>query len=104
MFGRGVIFTALAAYLAVVGCVVWPSGPSSPSAYDDAGDYGGGYDTPRNTPNGGNHLAGSARTRPPRTSFRGPKYAGLPYRGVAMQIQRVDLMAEYERGIDEVAA
>lgn len=93
MMGRGVIFVALATYLAVVGCVVWP-GSSAVRGTNDAPDAEGGAE------------AGSLSIPvTPRPSLADrPKLTGLPYRGVAMQLQRIDLIDEYKKGIDEIAA
>ena len=77
MKGRLLIGCAAAVYLAVVGCVVWPTG------------------TAANRP-------GSAGAQP--AGARHVKLDGLPLRGVAIQIQQVGLMEPYKRAIDEIAA
>jgi hypothetical protein len=84
MWSKGLIFTALAVYLCVVGCAVWPPEPlGAGAAADDDGDRNG-------------------RSSPP--AYRVQKLVGLPYRGVAMQIQRVQELEAYEKSIDQVAA
>jgi hypothetical protein len=86
MWSKGLIFTALAVYLGVVGCAVWPPESAKSGGYgvSGAGDDGGGD------------------TSPP--SYRTQKLTGLPYRGVAMQIQSMHSLDEYHKSIDEVAA
>jgi hypothetical protein len=90
MITRIIILTALALYLAALGCVVVDRD-------DTAGPRPVGVsmaDTlhPSKTP---------APNIPP-----GPLHvvAGLPYRGVVLQIQRVDWMDKYKQGIDQIAA
>jgi len=79
MLGRGIILTAVAVYIVVLGCIMWPT------------------ESPRGkTPEEGAALP--AGTQAP------PNLAGLPYRGVAMQIQRVDWVEQYKKNIDEIAA
>jgi hypothetical protein len=78
MKGRILIGVALATYLAVVGCVVWPSG----SAAVRTGDGQESADA---------HL--------PRA-----KLEGLPLRGVAVQLQDVHQMEPYLKALDEIAA
>lgn len=85
MLGRVTIFAAAVLYLAVIGCVVLPAGSGDSGSYSssdfmDDGDGG-----------------------PPVPVVRA-KLKGLPYRGVAMQIQKVDKIGEYKKGIDEAAA
>jgi hypothetical protein len=75
MSGRWIVVGALACYALVMGCVVLTNNSSSA---DSAGGAGGHY---RST------------TVP----------AGLPYRGIAMQIQRVDWIDKYEQSMDEIA-
>ncbi len=88
MAGRIVIFIALAAYLGVMGCVIFPPG---------------GLAAPR-----GNISANGAATSDDETPSRPAGLAapleGLPYRGVAMQVQQSGDTAPYEKNIDEIAA
>jgi hypothetical protein len=77
MKGRLLIGVALAMYLAVVGCVVWPSG----SAAVKTGE------------------AESAESHLPRA-----KLEGLPLRGVAVQLQEVRNIEPYFKALDEIAA
>jgi hypothetical protein len=74
MLGRWIVFGALASYALVVGCVMLSGNGSSSAGGTSAGHY-------------------HSTTVP----------AGLPYRGIAMQIQRVDWIDQYEKSIDEVA-
>ena len=73
MSPRRIVFLAVALYLLVLGCVMLPNGTSARS--------------PDST-----RAAGAITT-----------VAGLPYRGVGMQIQRVDWIDKYEKSIDQVA-
>jgi hypothetical protein len=74
MKGRlAVVGVAFFIYLVGLGCVVWPNSSS-----------GGG-------------TAGAAHYH----STNIPK--GLPYRGIAIQIQRVDWIDQYEKSIDDIA-
>jgi hypothetical protein len=75
----GLIITAAVVYLAVLGCVIFP-----------AQSTGG-------TPNG-------SESRPFRALNTGAPLTGLPYKGIAMQIQRTDWMEEYKKSVDEIAA
>jgi hypothetical protein len=75
MMGRWIVIGAVACYALVVGCVILSgNGSGSDTAYK-ADHY-------------------HSTTVP----------AGLPYRGVAMQIQRVDWIDKYEQSMDEIAA
>jgi hypothetical protein len=76
MVGRWIVVGALASYALVVGCVMLTGNGSASGGAD--GTAAGHY---RST------------TVP----------AGLPYRGIAMQIQRVDWIDQYEKSIDEIA-
>jgi hypothetical protein len=87
MWSKGLIFTALAVYLGVVGCAVWP--PEGGKAH--AGESGPGG-------------VGSVKDDGGPPVYRTQKLTGLPYRGVAMQVQHVDMIDAYEKSIDEVAA
>src|SRR5688572_33346531 len=78
MSGRGIIGSAVALYLLVLGCVLWPdqsSGEKAPTA------------------------------NPARLASMTPAGAKdvLPLRGVALQIQRVDWVGKYKKSIDEIA-
>ncbi len=73
MYRKGLIWTAIVVYLGVVlGCVLQPN---HSSANDD-----------------------SDNAPPPHLA----KLEGLPFRGVAMQIQRVDWIEQYKKSIDEI--
>jgi len=69
----GLIIAAATVYLAVLGCVIFPS-----------------------QSNGKSPPFENAATHAPLT--------GLPYKGIALQIQRVDWIDEYKKSIDEIAA
>lgn len=69
----GLIIAAATVYLAVLGCVIFPS-----------------------QSNGKAPPFENAATHAPLT--------GLPYKGIALQIQRVDWIEEYKKSIDEIAA
>src|SRR5438132_646941 len=90
MLSRGLIGAAVAVYLIVLGCVMMPS--DAPAKKLSVAS-----ETPESTDqqpaaNGGAVLPD-------------PKFAGaLPYKGAAMQIQRVDWIDKYKQGIDEIAA
>ena len=73
MTGRWIVGGAIACYALVLGCVVWPGK--------------GGTDSRVTT----RHYHSS--TMP----------GGLPYRGIALQIQRVDWIDQYEKCMDEIA-
>ena len=77
MLRRGIIGAALVIYLIVLGCVLIPGETSGKKLSTEA---------PRgHAPNG--------------------KFAdALPYKGAAMQIQRVDWIDKYKKSIDEIAA
>jgi hypothetical protein len=90
MIGRGVIFTAIAVYLAVVlGCVL--NGPSElaaqkPGQFTATGD--------------GGDFAPAANQRTIQYNTRPVQ---LPLRGIGMQIHRVDWIPEYKRSVDRIA-
>jgi hypothetical protein len=98
MAGRAIIVAALAAYLGVVGCIVWPNAGSAaaPRSRDDLDD--GDY-APGPTDRAGRR---TGPTEPP--PLRLAPMDGLPYRGVVIQVGRVDDLSGYERCIDEIAA
>lgn len=99
MTGRAIIVAAVAAYLGVVGCVIWPQGGSaaSPGSRDDAEDVGfrTQSDGDRSGTAGGDVVTASPRLAP---------MDGLPYRGVAIQVGRVDDLSGYKECIDEIGA
>jgi len=78
MTGKVFIGLAVVCYLAAVGCVLAPNGSGNSSVFAGA--------KPRT----------SSTNRVPINS------ADLPYRGVAMQLQRVDWTDEYKKSIDEI--
>src|SRR6185503_4651471 len=83
MLSRGLIGAAFAVYLIVLGCVMMPS--DAPAKKLSASGTSAETTEVQIAPN--------------------PKFAGaLPYRGGAMQIQRVDWIEKYKQGIDEIAA
>ena len=86
--GRWIIFAAIAVYLGVVGCVVWPGSGSAAARRDGETLDTSGYDRD-----------GGFRA-PPLTA----PLEGLPYRGVVMQVGRVADLSGYERSIDEIAS
>ncbi len=75
MSGRPIIVVAVLIYLCAVGCALWPSDSQAKNPSD------------------------STRV----SSFPIAVPAGLPYRGVGMQIQRVDWIDKYEHSIDQIA-
>src|SRR6185503_13778544 len=77
----GLIITAAAAYLAILGCVIFPS------------------QTTGKTANG----AAPGASGPFRNVVTNQPLTGLPYKGVAVQIQRVDWTDEYKKCLDEIA-
>lgn len=79
MFRRGIIITAIVVYMAVMlGCVFTAPADDAPDAL-----YG----------------------KRPQTRLAASRVAGLPFRGAAMQLQRVDwIETEYRKSIDEIAA
>jgi hypothetical protein len=88
VIGRIVIFVALAAYLAVMGCVIWPGAGSV------ASPRGRATDAEYDDHDGGAYTA----------SLAGPM-EGLPYRGVAMQVQQIGPdFSPYHKNVDEIAA
>jgi hypothetical protein len=75
----GLIITAAAVYAIVLGCVLFPS------------------ESTAKNPNGTDAI-------PFKPAINGAPLTGLPYRGVAIQIQRTDWIEEYKKSIDEIAA
>ena len=86
MWSKSLIFPALGVYLIVVVCAVWP--PESTRAGSATG--------------GTSNDDGGADPSPP--VYRTKKLTGLPYRGVAMQIQSMHPLESYHKNIDEIAA
>jgi hypothetical protein len=86
MSGRIIIVSALLVYLCVMGCVIWPGAGSmaSPrSSSDDSEDW-------HSTANANGPLV---------------PMEGLPYRGVAMQVQQIGAdFSPYHKNVDEIAA
>ena len=81
MLGRGIIGTAVIVYAVVLGCVLWPDRATGERA--------------------------SASEPPPQVNGHAGAAVGkgvLPFRGAAMQLQRVDWSEEYKKSIDEIAA
>jgi hypothetical protein len=77
MLRRLLIFAAIAVYFGVFACCLWPTRQTvSPSA-----SYG-------------------SQT----TASASHSVAGLPYRSIGIQIQRMDWMDQYKKSIDEIAA
>jgi len=74
----GLIITAVVVYLAVLGCVIFPAQSRG------------------KTPGGGD-------SGPFRAMSTGAPLTGLPYKGVAMLIERTDWIEEYKKSIDEIA-
>ena len=87
MLSRGLIGAAFVVYLIVLGCVMMPSdAPAKKLSAAGSPDSTSAEPTEVHLP-------------------ANPKFAGaLPYRGAAMQIQRVDWIDKYKKGIDEIAA
>ncbi len=83
MFGRTLIFTALAVYALTLGCVMWPRGGNGGEPGLQSGTTSAVHVA------GGGALAGSRLE--------------LPYRGAAIQIQRVDWIDRYKHSVDEIA-
>jgi hypothetical protein len=105
MLGRWVIIAAVATYLAAVGCVVWSPAP----AVNFGEESNGARERPAPPPTGPGEspatttpLLNASVPGAPRPADR-PRLSGLPYRGVAMQVQRIDLIDQYEKSIDEIA-
>src|SRR5688500_13620431 len=83
MLGRGVILATVAIYVIVLGCVMLPSeSPAKKLSTNGSGD---------------------STERGPRGRDRAWS-AALPYKGAAMQIQRVDWIDKYKQSMDEIAA
>jgi hypothetical protein len=78
--GAVVIIAALICYLVAVGCAIWPADSAVVKQ------------------------TGSAIEVENSSPAPAAKYDGLPYRGVVLQVQRIDSPAVYEKAIDEIAA
>lgn len=76
----GLIITAVTAYVAILGCVIFPTQGGSKSGVNG--------EAPPNF----------------RVVTTGAPLAGLPYKGVAMQLQRIDWIDKYKESLDKVAA
>jgi hypothetical protein len=74
----GLIITAAAVYLGVLGCVIFPAQSTG------------------KPPNG-------TEGQPYRSMTTGAPLTGLPYKGVAMLIERTDWVEEYKKSVDEIA-
>jgi hypothetical protein len=79
MLGRGIIGAAIVVYLIVLGCVMLPGEAPAKKLSNESIDA---------KPKGAT----------------GAWLKGLPYKGAAMQIQRVDWIDKYEKSMDEIAA
>jgi hypothetical protein len=77
-----IVATAVACYLAVAGCSEWPAASRADATQTGAAEPG--------------DVAAVTTTR--------PALNGMPFRGVGMQIQRVDWLDRYKQSIDEIAA
>src|SRR5689334_10615796 len=87
MLSRGLIGAAIAAYLIVLGCVMLPSDATGRNAKKMSFEPG--------SPGEPAEVRVAAD----------PKFAGaLPFKGAAMQIQRVDWIDKYKHSMDEIAA
>src|SRR6185437_15691784 len=77
--GAIVVLTASAMYLAALGCAMWPFGATSGKTVGVAeGD--------------------------PVYSVPSAKLDGLPYRGMVLQVQRIDSPDVYQKAIDDIVA
>jgi hypothetical protein len=85
MLGRGLIGVAVIVYLVVLGCVMMPSDAPAKKASSES----------RNSTD-------SNEARP--VGSNAGLTAAMPYKGAAMQIQRVDWIDKYKTSIDEIAA
>src|SRR5438105_3780687 len=80
MTGRVLIAAAVVVYLVALTCGLWP-GNTRPAR------------------------AGEGEVlRPAAPATLASRTAGMPYRGVAMQVQRIDNLGDYSRVIDQIAA
>ncbi len=76
-----VIGAALVTYLAAIGCAVWPTVESS-----------------------GNRATGSPAIEPePARPASVARLDGMPFRGLVLQVQRIDSPEIYQKSIDEIA-
>jgi len=80
MSGKVIVGIAIVCYLAVVGCVLVPGGKQAGPSYASA------------------QSTNSSAVHVPLNP------SDLPYRGVAIELQRVDWMDKYKHSIDEIAA
>jgi hypothetical protein len=86
------VFFALAAWVLVLGCVIFPSA-NAPAAGHSAANANASSAADSDDPSAPAASAGLIRSRD-----------GLPYCGVGMQIQRLDWIDKYKKSIDEIAA
>src|ERR1051325_9812102 len=87
MLSRGLIGAAVAVYLIVLGCVMMPS------------------DAPAKKLSASGAPAEQTALETEHAAPFNPNFAGvLPYKGAAVQIQRVDWIDKYKQAIDEIAA
>src|SRR4051812_21666908 len=98
MSGKFIIIAAIVVYLGVMGCVVWPGGSvASPHAHVHPDLPGGGAAV------ADADLADDGDVYPPAASSHAnavtPKLEGLPYRGVAMQLQQIGDVTPFEKSI-----
>ncbi|HYO09474.1 MAG TPA: hypothetical protein VER17_10925 [Tepidisphaeraceae bacterium] len=88
MLGRGLVGAAILVYLIVLGCVMLPSQAPAKKLSTEGTNSG-------DAANGGS----------PASRGANPAFAGaLPFKGAAMQIQRVDWIDKYKQSIDEIAS
>src|SRR4051812_9516202 len=98
MMGRGVIVAALATYLVVVGCVMWPAPPAQHGAEAVASEAPGADAEPDSaepdsfvepsttqgpTPTAIAQARPQPQPAPPRPTADRPRASGFPYCGVA---------------------
>lgn len=88
MWKRGIIAAAIALYVIVLGCVIWPG--SAPAGKIGSGD----------TSSGTGAFLDSAASE---TFGKRVTKSALPFRGAGMQIQRLDWMDRYKKSINEIA-
>ena len=82
MVRRAIVLVSIVVYLAAVGCVVWPDNRAAHGAGDDRSPIG---------------TTAPGESVPARTT-------GMPYRGIAMQVQRIDRLSDYSNSLDQIAA
>jgi hypothetical protein len=82
MARRAIVIVSVIVYLTAIGCVVWPGNHTAGAGQED---------------HSGVETTAPGESVPARTT-------GMPYRGVAMQVQRIDRLSDYSKSIDEIAA